>query len=108
MLTRQQGGSGVIKGSANERLSGSTYSHTFAGQGDERSFIPRGRTVSLFDWGVSKVQKVALKGSRSQPLGWDSVSPGVRGQHRNARVNQRLGPGSKVRSSSPTCMSESE
>lgn len=65
VLTRQQAGSSVIKGSANERLSGVNVLTYLCRTRGERSFIPRGQTVSLFDWGVSKVQKVTIKDTRS-------------------------------------------
>lgn len=84
MLTRQRGGSGVIKGSANERLSGVNVLTYLSRARGERSFIPRGQTVSLFDCEVSKVQKVMIKDTGSWPLGWDPMHPEVRGHHRNA------------------------
>lgn len=70
VLTRQRRGSGAIKASANERLSGVNALTYLSQTRGGRSLAPRGGALfHFFGSEASKVQEVTVEDSRSQHLG---------------------------------------
>lgn len=70
---------------------GSTHWHTFLGQSGG-ALSEKGTGGALFHFfgsEASKVQKVTLEDSRSQPPGWDSIPPRGHRSAQECRVNER-------------------
>lgn len=68
---------------------------------EERSFTPRGQTVSLFDRGGVESSKGRNKGHQVVASGLSFCASWGQRSAQECRVNARLGAGSKVKPPSP-------